>query len=113
MRFFYATASVVTLIVLQACSGQSVKGNKSSVVTEESAVDEIRLIKTTGSASAIHGSSGVSSNDNLTLTVPEAQIIRELYQSGCSIEDIEINRRKQQMRISCASDKSRPFGSSI
>jgi len=111
MRFFYATASVFALIVLQACSGQSVKSNTSAVVAEKPATDDVHLIKAKGSKSVIRGVGAFSSNDNLNNTVPEAQIIRELYQSGCLIEDIEINRRKQQMRISCASDKS--FGSSI
>jgi len=32
----------------------------------------------------------------------EAQIIRELHQSGCLIEQFELNRIKQQIRISCA-----------
>ena len=108
MRFFYATASVFALIVLQACSGQSVKSNTSAVVAEKPATDDVHLIK---AKSVIRGVGAFSSNDNLNNTVPEAQIIRELYQSGCLIEDIEINRRKQQMRISCANDKS--FGSSI
>jgi len=46
-----------------------------------------------------------------SFTVPEAEIIRALYQSGCIIDEIEIDRRKQHMRISCINDK--PFSFSI
>ena len=35
----------------------------------------------------------------------EAQIIRELRSAGCLIEQFEMNRRKQSMRISCAKEK--------
>lgn len=34
--------------------------------------------------------------------VPEMLIIRELYQSGCLIKRLELNRRKKSMQISCA-----------
>ena len=111
MKFFYATASIVALILLQACSSPSVKSNKSLVVSEKSDVADVRLIKAGGSVKVIKKRDNYLSGSGNSITVPEAQIIRELYQSGCMIEDIEINRRKQQMRISCANDK--PFGSSI
>jgi hypothetical protein len=42
----------------------------------------------------------------MQLVVPEMQIIRELYQSGCFIEQLELNRRKQNMRIGCAREFS-------
>ncbi len=41
---------------------------------------------------------------NEQLITPETQIIRELYHAGCLIEDIELDRRKQNMHISCAKD---------
>jgi len=42
---------------------------------------------------------------NEQLTTPETQIIRELYHAGCLIEDFELDRRKQNMHISCARDR--------
>jgi len=111
MKFFYATASIVALILLQACSSPSVRSSKSSVATEKTGSENMRVIRTAAGANAIQSRDNYLLGENPSMTVPEAQIIRELYQSGCLIEELEINRRKQQMRISCAND--RPFGSSI
>ena len=46
----------------------------------------------------------IKSVKNEQLTTPETQIIRELYHAGCVIEDFELDRRKQNMHISCAKD---------
>jgi len=111
MKLFYVAASIVVLILLQACSSPSVKGSKASVVNEKAGSGNMQVIRAAAGASVTQNRDNDSLGNNQSLAVPEAQIIRELYQSGCIIEDIEINRRKQQMRISCANDK--PFGSSI
>jgi len=39
-------------------------------------------------------------------TIPEMQIIREMYQSGCLIKQLELNRRQQNLRISCVHEQA-------
>jgi len=36
---------------------------------------------------------------------PEMLIIREMFQSGCLIKQLELNRRQQNLRISCAHEQ--------
>lgn len=99
MKILHASTVVIALILLQACSSQP---KQSSILKTEDTINDEKagLVKITGNT-------GISQN----LSVPEAQIIRELYQSGCLIEDIELDRRTQHMRISCANDN--PYRSSI
>ncbi len=104
MKFLYASMGIITLILLQACSNQPEKSETAQTATVNATADNSpRLINTSLKTGAL--------NPDDYFSVPEAQIIRELYQSGCLIEEVELNRRKQQMRVSCANDK--PFNSSI
>ena len=104
MKFLYASVGVITLLLLQACSNQPEKNETSQAATVNTNADNSpRVINASLKTGAL--------NPDDYFSVPEAQIIRELYQSGCLIEEIELNRRKQHMRISCANDK--PFSSSI
>ena len=111
MKSLHTSAGVIALILLQACSSQPTQSKTSQTTTDTAVVDNPLFIK----ASLKTGDAQAGINDPLNtkqqLPVPELQIIRELHQSGCLIEELEINRRKQHIRISCADDK--PFRSSI
>lgn len=90
MTIYHTAIVIITLTVLQACSSYNTK--PAPPVSADS-----KNISATRPKAVI-----------TKLTIPEAQIIHELYQSGCLIEQVEINRSKQQMHISCAND--RPVG---
>ena len=100
MKTLYASMGIIALILLQACSSQPTQSKTSQTAADKSDAGKTHLINTSS-----------VTDTNQKLSVPEAQIIRELYQSGCLIEEIELNRRKQQMKITCANDK--PLSSSI
>ena len=104
MKILHVTVGVIVFILLQACSNQPAKNKTSQTATVKANTDNSpRIINTSLKTGVI--------NQHDDFSVPEVQIIRELYQSGCLIEEIELNRRKQQMLISCANDK--PFNSKI
>ncbi len=84
MKIMLMVMGVFALVLLQACGGQP---TKAEVETKDNGKSPVNT--------TLH---------HEKLTVPETQIIRELYQAGCLIEQVEINRRKQNMRISCAKD---------
>ena len=104
MKLLHTSAGIITLILLQACSNQPAKSETAQTATVNTNADNSpRVINTSLKTGAL--------NPDDYFSVPEAQIIHELYQSGCLIEEVEINRRVQHMRVSCANDK--PFNSSI
>jgi len=111
MKYFYVSIVATTLVFLQACSSQPALKNKSSASSDKSGTAEIQLLNQNGRAGVTQRQIKYPVNANQQFSVPEAQIIRELYQSGCLIEEFMLDRRKQHMRISCVNDK--PFGSSI
>ena len=100
MKIIITATGIITLTLLQACSSQPAQSKATPTDNDKNNTGNTHLVSTSRTADNDH---------NLATT--EAQIIRELYQSGCLIEDIELNRRKQQMKITCANDKS--LGSSI
>jgi hypothetical protein len=105
MKILHASMGVMALILLQACSDKPTKATvsqtaPSQTVAGKSDTAKVHLINTSR-----------TKNTDGKLSVPEAQIIRELYNSGCLIEEIELNRRKQQMKITCVNDA--PYSSSI
>ena len=104
MKILHATLAVIALIFLQACSSQPTQTSKPASTKGKMVASENQLINNAGSTAIGYQTSSSSS-------VPEAQIIHELYQSGCMIEQVELNRRNQQMRISCVNDK--PLNSSF
>ena len=111
MKLLHTSAGIVALILLHACSSQPAQDKASQTTTGAAVDNKPLLINTSLKAGAAQHDINYPLNARQQLSVPEAQIIRELYQSGCLIEEVEINRRVQHMRISCANDK--PFSSSI
>ncbi len=95
MKIQYTSMGIIVLILLQACSSQPTQSNASE--TSEKIPDA-------GKSQLINAS--FKADPSQQLSVPEVQIIRELYQSGCLIEEIKLNRRKQQMTISCVNDEA-------
>ena len=98
MKILHVTLGVIAIMFLQACSNQPTQTSKQASTKGKVAVSENQLINNTG-ATATGYQTGTSPS------VPEAQIIHELYQSGCIIKQVELNRRNQQMRVSCVNDK--------
>ena len=92
MKIQYTSMGIIVLILLQACSSQPTQSNVSEKTPD---AGKSRLINASFKA-----------DPSQQLSVPEVQIIRELYQSGCLIEEIKLNRRKQQMTISCVNDET-------
>ena len=72
-------------------NGTNSNNGVSAVNTAESDIDKSAQ-KTTQKAAA----------ENLYI---ETQIIKELHAAGCLIENFEMNRRKQNLRISCVKEK--------
>ncbi|MBE9559163.1 MAG: hypothetical protein IMF15_00175 [Proteobacteria bacterium] len=98
MKILHATLAVIALVFLQACSSQPTQISKSASAKDKISVAENQLINSAESTT-------IGYQTGTSLSVPEAQIIRELYQSGCMFEQVELNRRNQQMRVSCVNDK--------
>jgi len=92
MKIQYTSMGIIVLILLQACSSQPTQSNASEKTPD---AGKSRLINASFKA-----------DPSQQLSVPEVQIICELYQSGCLIEEIKLNRRKQQMTISCVNDET-------
>ena len=111
MKYIHAAIVITTLALLQACSSQPAQENMSSDSSIKSETGEMQLVNQNGVTGVTHKYIKYPADTNQQQPVPETQIIRELYQSGCLIDEFELDRRKQHMRISCADDKS--FGSSI
>lgn len=111
MKYIHTAIVIITLLSLQACSSQPEQKNMSSDMNNRSEPGEIQLVNQSGRAGVTQHYIKYPADTNQQFPVPEAQIIRELYQSGCLIDEFELDRRKQHMRISCVNDK--PFGSSI
>lgn len=109
MKIQHATLGIVALVLLQACSSQPTQTSKATSTTGNLNTAENQLTNKTGAATV--GKQHVSYQTNTSLSVPEAQIIRELYQSGCLFKQVELNRRNQQMRVSCVNDE--PFNSTF
>ena len=95
------TQFLFTAFLLQACGGQTTRANADTPENGQQLSDQAFTdIDKNNQVNAI-------TNQIKTLkleqrTAPETQIIRELYDAGCLIEDFELDRRKQNMRISCA-----------
>ena len=104
MKILYATLAVIALMFLQACSSQPTQTSKPASAKDKIAVAENQLINNAEATT-------IGYQTDTSLSVPEAQIIRELYQSGCMFKQVELNRRNQQMRVSCVNVK--PLNSSF
>lgn len=91
MKVTITAMGIIAMILLPACSSQPTQSESNEA--DKSSTANTHLVST----------SGITDKDNQSAT-PEAQIIRELYQSGCTITGLELNRRKQQMKVTCAND---------
>lgn len=98
MNSFTFSMMVSALFFLQACSSQPAQPEVADTVKTDNVKTQII-------------SSSAELDTRKDLITPEAQIIRELYHSGCLIEKFELNRHKQQLKITCADDK--PLSSSL
>lgn len=100
MKLLTISISVLALTILQSCSSMETQSKASPAVDDKNTANKTRQVNTT-----------IAADEYQQFSVPEAEIIRELYKSGCLIEEIELNRRKQQMKITCANDA--PLSSSL
>ena len=101
VKLFVTTSLAVFL--LQACSGQATRFETDSLENgKQSSIQTLDKADKSGNTSK--NTLEIMPVKNDQLTTPETQIIRELYHAGCLIEDFELDRRKQNMRISCAKD---------
>jgi len=85
--------SLFAMLALQGCSNGLV--TKSDDVTEKSLVSS--------------GEKKLGNQQFHQSIIPEMDIIREMYESGCLIKELELNRRQQNLRISCVESKN-PVG---
>ncbi|MCK4709294.1 MAG: hypothetical protein KAU21_11805 [Gammaproteobacteria bacterium] len=109
MRVLNVAFGVAVLVFLQACSSQPAQTGKTSSIPGQSIPGQVgaaddRLTNKTGFSVASQQQPDYS-NDTFD-SVPELQIIRELYQSGCQIQEMELNRRNQNMRVSCVDNRA-------
>ena len=103
MKLLLFVIFLATVFMLQACGGQTTKAEPVLPVdTQPLSNQAITDIKTNNQADLNSYQVNPVSDEQLTTT--ETQIIRELYHAGCLIEDFVLDRRKQNMHISCAKD---------
>ena len=103
MRSTLSVITLFTVFLLQACGSQTAKAESDSLehsqLLSEQAVSDISR-----SNQANQNTYQIKPVNDDRFPAPETQIIRELYHAGCVIEDFELDRRKQNMHISCAKD---------
>jgi hypothetical protein len=103
MRIKLFITTLLTIFLLQACGGQTTKAESQSLEDSQQLSDQA-LTDTENNNRASQNTFHIQPIKDEQLTTPETQIIRELYHAGCIIEDFELDRRKQYMRISCVKD---------
>ena len=103
MKMILGITSFLAVIILQACSPQLARtepnfdSNSEASSTTITADIEKRMHSDDGALQLISAKSE-------PLTIPETQIIRELHNAGCIIEEFQLDRRKQNIHIRCARD---------
>lgn len=112
MKITIFISTLLTVFMLQACAGQA------KMAEWDYYDDRKRSSKQPTSSIKSHKQANLSNvqaktADNIRLTTPETQIIRELYDAGCMIEDFTLDRRKQNIQISCAKGLVQEDSSSI
>jgi len=103
MRITHFASALLTVCLLQACGGQTTKAESELLEADQQLSDQA-LTDIDTNNQAYQNTYQIKPVKDERLTTPETQIIRELYHAGCLIEDFELDRRKQNMRISCAKD---------
>lgn len=103
MRITLFVSALLIVFLLQACGGQTTR-TESAPAEDDQQVSDQALNENDKINPASVNTLQIKSIKDEQLTAPETQIIRELYHAGCLIEDFELDRRKQNMRISCAKD---------
>jgi len=103
MKTTLFVTTLLTVFLLQACGGQASRAmpdspDKNQQLSDQASTDADNNFK------AGPNTFQINSVNEQQLTTPETQIIRELHHAGCLIEDFELDRRKQNMRISCAKE---------
>jgi len=87
MKNLLLITGLLSILVLQGCN--------TTLATRDTDVSPEQTL-------ANSGSSKLELIEPPQSTIPEMQIIREMYQSGCLIKQLELNPRQQNLRISCA-----------
>lgn len=111
MKITFFVTTLLTAFLLQACGGQTTKTEVDTPEDGQQLSDQA-LTGIDKNNQANQNTLQIKPVKDEQLTTPETQIIRELYHAGCLIEDFELDRRKQNMHISCAKDTV-PDNSSI
>ena len=103
MRIALFVTTLFTVVLLQGCGGQPVMVEANIAEASQQSSDQL---STTNDKNDLANQTAfeIKPVKNEQHTTPETQIIRELYHAGCVIEDFELDRRKQNMHISCAKD---------
>lgn len=103
MRITLLVTALLTVFLLQACGGQTTRAESAPAEESQQLSDQALIVNDKNNPANVNTLQIKSVKDE-QLTASETQIIRELYHAGCLIEDFELDRRKQNMRISCAKD---------
>lgn len=104
MSILNVVLGITVFVFLPACSSQPAQtGETSSIPGQVDVIEDRPTNKTELSVvSQRQPDYSIYTSDS----VPELQIIRELYQSGCQIQEMELNRRNQNMRVSCVDNSA-------
>jgi len=103
MRITLFVTALLIVFLLQACGGQTTRAESAPAEDGKQLPDQALTENDKNNPANVNTLQLKPVKDE-QLTAPETQIIRELYHAGCLIEDFELDRRKQNMRISCAKD---------
>lgn len=103
MKITLFVTTLFTVLLLQGCGGQTTKAEADTPEASQQLSDQA-ITDAENNNQASQNTFQIKSENDEQLTTPETQIIRELYHAGCLIEDFELDRRKQNMHISCAKD---------
>jgi len=112
MKITFVITALFTVLLLQACESQSTRADADIQDNQPQQLSNAMLSDDNNNNLATKNNARIKPEEDEVITTPETQIIRELFQAGCLIEDFELDRRKQNMRISCAKEFV-PINSSI
>ena len=104
MKITLIVTAMLSVLLLQACGSLTDRKDADNLDNQPQQLSDNALSGYNKSNPATSNNFRIVPAEDDALTTPEAQIIRELFQAGCLIENFELDRRKQNIRISCTNE---------
>jgi len=104
MKTTIIVTAMLSVLLLQSCGSLSPKSDADKKDTQLQQLPDNALTGDNNNNLTTQNNFRTKPAEDEVLTTPEAEIIRELFQAGCLIDNFEMDRRKQNMRISCVKE---------